>query len=586
MSKALARYFGIQKTYSDIWGKTQSAPEETLRAALRAFGVSSVADLRREKIPPVVVVEQGESRCLLVDSAGPWTLREEEGGSLALEPEKVTSTGRFLLRLPSHLPLGYHSLECEGHRCRFIVTPSQAFDPLEQQVWGISAQLYSLRSDRNWGIGDFTDLTHLVQQAASVGAGFVGLNPLHAVPLDKPPIASPYSPYSRTELNFMYLDIEQLPGYDASSLLDQGLRHKLKQVRESPLIEYELVHELKLSVLRKLFPDNLEERLQRECRRQLTAVQEMASKMPLGLYLDLALGCDLDSRDVQSESEMYACEMEMGAPPDAYNLNGQAWGIPPMLPHRLQQVGYEPFIQALRATMQFAGAIRIDHVMSLARLFWVPRGRSAAEGTYVRYPLKDLMGIVCLESHRNRCLVIGEDLGTVPAVITAEMKRRKLYSYKVLFFMQDEQGAFICPSRYGEQALLTTTTHDMANFWGFCRGDDIELRKSLGLFPNDSEYQEQKLARERDLKALGEAIGVEPFELGEQSFHAVLEFVERANCGLVAVPLEDLTRESYQVNLPGVGEGYDSWRYKMQTPVSELRLAERLGGVFRVRSVS
>src|SRR5438067_8749141 len=347
--------------------------------------------------------------------------------------------------------------------------PGRCYEPelLAQggRIWGFAVQLYGLRSKTNWGIGDFGDLRTLVELGAARGAGVIGVNPLHATQ------ASPYSPSSRLALNFLYLDVEALPEYARSSgaqrlVRTKAFQRKLGELRRAPLVDYAGVSLLKLHALRLVFRDTkpatgapstfaifealrekygggwdrwpreyrdpqssavkrvaranagrvaFHEWLQRAARAQLDAVQRRAHElgMPIGLYVDLALGADRGGAEVWADQEADALEATCGAPPDEVNPKGQDWGLPPYSPRALQASGYRPFRELLRANMPLGGALRVDHVMALSRLYWIPRGANADRGGYVYYPVDDLLAVLAAESRARKCVVIGEDLGTV-----------------------------------------------------------------------------------------------------------------------------------------------------------------------------
>jgi (1->4)-alpha-D-glucan 1-alpha-D-glucosylmutase len=306
-------------------------------------------------------------------------------------------------------------VELEGGRC---------YQPeiLEtRRLWGFMTQLYGLRSERNWGIGDFTDLRNLIEISASLGAAVVGVSPLHATQ------GSPYSPSSRHALNVLYIDVEAVPGFEKAP---KGV----KQLRDAELVDYEGVRRVKLAALEKLFPgkaagqatdfavfEALREEygggwqswpekfqspqsrevrafakkkarrvafhawLQHIARQQLDAAQRRAHElgMPIGLYVDLALGADRGGAEVWSDQDAYAVGASCGAPPDEFNPLGQDWGLPPYSPRALRAKGYRPFIELLRANMPVGGALRMDHVMALSRLWWIPQGAKPERGGYV-----------------------------------------------------------------------------------------------------------------------------------------------------------------------------------------------------------
>src|SRR5690606_15954827 len=218
----------------------------------------------------------------------------------------------------------------------------------------------------------------------------------------------------------------------------------------------------------------------------------------VGIYEDLAVSIDRGGAEAWANQDIYATSAAVGAPPDDFAPNGQDWGLPPVIPHRLRKHAYAPFIATLQANMRHSGALRIDHVMGLMRLFWVPPDGKAAEGTYVGYPFDDLLGLLALESERNRCLVIGEDLGTVPDEVRAALAERGVLSYRLLYFERSQGGEFKRPAEYPQQAIVAVTTHDLPTLAGWWEGRDLALRTQLALFPNEAMREAQIVARAQD----------------------------------------------------------------------------------------
>ncbi len=469
----------------------------------------------------------------------------------------------------------------------------------ERRLWGFAAQLYGLRSARNWGIGDFTDLGRLIEIAAGLGAAVVGVNPLHATK------GSPYSPSSRHALNVLYIDVEAVPGYEPSP----KLRRRLQVLRDADLVDYEAVRRAKLPVLESLFRkqkpvrprgsfpvfEALREQfgygwqswpeafhrpgskavkafakknaarvafhawLQWIARAQLDEVQRRARElgMPLGLYVDLALGADRGGAEVWSDQDAYAVGVSCGAPPDEFNPLGQDWGLPPYSPRALRAKAYRPFVDLLRANMPVGGALRIDHVMALARLWWIPQGGKADRGGYVAYPLRELLAILAAESRRARCLVIGEDLGTVPPGLRAALNQAGVLSYRPLIFEKDPSGEYRPPGAYPREALACVTTHDLPTWRGFWEAHDLELRKRLGL---TVDYSKQMGARKSDQRKLARAFERERLDLSARSAHA---FIARTPAKLAAVQPEDVLGMLEQANLPGTVAEHPNWRRKL-----------------------
>lgn len=303
--------------------------------------------------------------------------------------------------------------------------------------------------------------------------------------------------------------------------------------------------------------------------------------MEIGLYQDLAVGSSGTGSDSWAYRELFRDGASVGAPPDPYSDFGQNWGLPPIDPRALRRDRYRYFIQLLRSGFRHAGALRIDHVMGLFRLFWIPDGATGREGAYVRYPAEDLLGILALESRRHDALVVGEDLGVVPDHVPPAMRKWGLLSSRVLYFEREDGGGFQPQSRYPELSLASVNTHDMPTIRGFWSGRDIELRRSLGLIDEKGsgtgatqrEVEKTKLLdRMREDAALPlhdhpslDMAGVPAVK------RAVHEFLCASPAALVALSLDDLGDEVEPINVPGVGtDRYPCWSRKMHKTVLEI----------------
>ena len=493
-----------------------------------------------------------------------------------------------------------------------------------QRLWGFMTQLYGVRSQRNWGIGDFTDLKTLIGIAARLGAAVVGVNPLHATQ------GSPYSPSSRHALNVLYIDIEAVPGYEASP----RLRKRLQALRDSELVDYPAVRRIKREALERIFArttpgaklrtrhlrdfavfEALREKfgggwqswparfqdprskevkvfsaknagrvafhawLQMLARDQLGAAQRHAQElgMPLGLYVDLALGADRGGAEVWSDQDAYAVGASCGAPPDEFNPLGQDWGLPPYSPRALRAKAYRPFIDLLRANMPVGGALRMDHVMALSRLWWIPAGAKPERGGYVNYPFRELLAILAAESRRARCLVIGEDLGTVTADMRAALNAAGVLSYRPLLFENKPS------SDYPREALVCVTTHDLPTWRGYWAAHDLRLRKRLGL---TVDYDKETAARNADKERIARLLRNEGLDLSARSAHA---FIARTPSKLAMLQPEDVLEVLEQPNLPGTVEQHPNWRRKLPLELehwpAEPRVAA-LASVMAERSVA
>ncbi|HSR71080.1 MAG TPA: 4-alpha-glucanotransferase, partial [Kiloniellales bacterium] len=704
----LADLVGIQSDYLDAWGTRRQVPEETKRRILAALGfpVEDPAALKQDVearlgnrrdhlVPPVLVLRDPErSRSLAFASAKShrralhWQLNCEDGrihrGRAAAAESGPADKNWIAIELPPDLPTGYHDLEirtAEGRSLgtsRLIVAPARCWRPAELEgdgrLWGISAQLYSVRSARNWGLGDLTDLAALFRGAARCGAGAVGINPLHALFPERPDHASPYSPSSRLFLNPLYLDVEAIEDYRDSALARRlvdspAFRNKLAAARRAERIDYRAVAALKLEVLEILYqsfrerclenpehprtadfrdfcgaggdslrlyclfhallehfraqgsdgswrswpPDYRDPRspvvarfaaeheeriefqayLQWQTDLQLRRAGGTAHRLglPVGLYGDLAVGADPGGAEAWADQDLFVPDVSVGAPPDPWNLKGQTWGSPPMNPEKLANAAYQPFVEVLRANMRHAGALRIDHVLGLMRLFWIPAGLGPDSGAYVRYPWRDLIAIVALESVRNRCLVVGEDLGTLPEGLREALAEAGILSYRLLYFEKDSENRFRPPDAYEREAVVSVTTHDLPTIAGYWHGRDLRLRSRLDLWPSDEMRRDEQRNRARDKSALISALaeedlahdGAVPEAPPTDEIHA---FLARTPSRLLLVQLEDILGSLEQMNLPGTVDEHPNWRRKLSRDLATTlnhpaltRLARRIGAI-------
>ena len=692
----LASAVGIIDSYVDQTGReVRETSDQTRRALLAAMSIDASteaaaqasldalrAEARAQLIEPTRVVEVTDSsrRLLAVRApasrhrSGPWRLEvESEDGEVRRSDGPWRGDTELEVTLPD-LPPGYHHIRLTlsasadewASEQTLIIVPSRCTSPDEllgdDDAFGIVANLYTVRSGRNWGIGDLTDLSALGDWAAAEGADFLGLSPLHAL-RNRDGDISPYNPVSRLYRNPIYIDIERIPELaNAGSLRDRisspDMRAELDALRDAPFIRYDDIIAAKrtaLDALHRVFgeqargssvggerarayaefvaregdalsdfalwmtlaelpeygPDwrawpielrdphgtaarRLAERhaervelhrwLQFEIDRQLgeTARRTRGAGMRIGLYNDLAIGSSPGGADTWANQELFVATASVGAPPDPYAAAGQNWQFPPIEPAALRASGYRYFVDLLRAALRHAGALRIDHVLGLFRLFWIPNDDTESAGAYVRYPTADLLGIVALESVRHRALVIGEDLGTVPPEVAPALEKWGILSSRVLEFERDARGAFRRAGDYPPLSLATANTHDLAPIDGFWNGRDIELRRDAGLIADDGAAACARSSRERERVALVELLaseGVLPTpsapESGAALRAAVHAFLCRTPSRLVGLSLDDLSGETEPVNLPGTTrEQFPSWTRKMKRTLESLTTSE------------
>lgn len=518
-------------------------------------------------------------------------------------------------------------------------------DPLTR-MWGIAVQLYQLRSQRNWGIGDFADLAALAEMAAAEGADFIGLNPLHALFLSNPDACSPFSPSNRRFLNPLYIAVDQVPGYARSDLLDPDA---LAQVRQGDLVDYAAVARLKIPALRALWGQQrqpsdsfnafraaggqplLRHALFEAISEHLTAkghgagwrswpkewqdvdgdaVRTFASDNPdavtfhiwlqwladqqleqareacraagmrIGLYLDFAVGEAPDGSGTWSDRAMVVPGVHVGAPPDWFDEQGQNWGLAPLSPVAMIRQQAAPFRALIEDATRRADALRIDHAMGLWQLFLIPEGMTAAEGTYARYPCRDMLTALAQASQKQRTIVIGEDLGNVPEGFRDVMEEVGILSYRILLFEQTDAG-FIPPQDYPLQALVCLSTHDLPTFQGWWRGDDVMLRGEHGAISEQAVAEQTKArARERrdllrelahqKLLAMTRAVSTNTDAASLDLVIAAHALMARTPSLLFAARLEDLAGERAPVNLPGTTDSYPNWRRKLGVTLENL----------------
>lgn len=706
-----ARLWGIDLAYWDIFGKKHEAADEVVSAILAALGVdsSSAQSLNRaiearlveewSQILPeaeVVSLHGGTPPWINLPQeaeAGPLrVVFEWEGGSraeyaysastLELLGQATLKRRRYSRRripLPPEARLGYHTMHVEAldGETRFtattelIVTPERAYLPpvLESQGKGagIGASLYSLRSRRNWGCGDFGDLPAFCDWVANeLKCSFVALNPLHLIANRLPYNASPYLPVSTYFKNFIYLDLERIPEFQRSVLVHKRLQEprvqqKIAQLRHKDLVDYEGVaafkqgflalcylefrHELRRNTSRaqeflqwcegqrdlmdpfttfcaldramhkrdrnvwiwQHWPEPYQDPASPEvaqfaARRkhlrqyyawvqwltfqQLEEAGEAAwqAGLSIGLYHDLALATDQCGADVWAQRDLFVMGCRVGAPPDDFSPNGQDWAFPPPHYERHRRTAYRHFRESIRRNMMAGGALRIDHVMRFFRLYWIPEGFSAAEGTYVRDYAENLVRILALESVRNQVLIVGEDLGTVEPATRETLEKFGILSYRLFFFERDGSGAMKPPEQYPADALVATSTHDLPTLAGAWIGRDIEARDYAGLLPEHAEYERQWADRRELKQQILDALFAEDLmpeyytrraseipELTGELHNAAIGYLARTPAKLFQVNQEDLIKQLDHQNLPGSTWQYPNWQRKAGCYLEDLR---------------
>ncbi|MBZ0157374.1 MAG: 4-alpha-glucanotransferase [Alphaproteobacteria bacterium] len=703
---------GIVPEYWDVFGIRHVASQETKRAILRAMGMNidsaeGVAEeIRKVRgrpwnnfLDPVKVISvhdqpfflsvfipvpEGEEGRLSLS----WSVEDEQGkrfeylltgDAVVVSGQKWVDGIRYIevrLQDTGTRDIGYYFINVlcrhpdavfpDGKNfmrkaSRVIIAPDRCYLPPDLETgrtWGLSVNLYAVRSSRNWGVGDFTDLKDILGTISGLGGGFVGINPLHAIPNKAPYGISPYSPISRLYKNFIYLDMDSIPDVaeseEAQKVMQSEIFHRqIEEVRRSPCIEYKKIAFLKKTILQFAFEHFCDNHYRKSTERgedfrryvreesvtlesyalfvalweymnatrkvyiwqdwdseyfdpEGSAVREFRdsheedvlfykylqwlievqhreaaegasrSGMPVGIYHDLAIGSIGGGSNAWSYQGLIAGSIDVGAPPDDFNITGQNWNFPPMVPERLRETGYEFFTDIIRRNMKHNGALRIDHALGMFRLFWIPCGMPAVEGAYVIYPVEDLLRIIALESVRNKTMVIAEDLGTVGENVHDTLFRFRMHSYRLLYFGRNyPDPSFTRPEHYPETALCTVTTHDLPTLYGYWIGRDLESKKLLSLFRDEEQWQRFVRDRERDKGLLLEALkskGILPPgypadpsqipSMTEELCLAIYEYLARTPCKLTAVSLDDLIGTLDQQNMPGTTSECPNWVQK------------------------
>ncbi|HIF9393450.1 TPA: 4-alpha-glucanotransferase [Photobacterium damselae] len=696
--KHVAHMAGITDKYISAWGDEATVEDETLSRLLAALGYdvrndealleSARKKNRTEVLAPVKVIRAGEPMQVELHlgasarvSDFSWRLETEQGevfeGWLQsqLVADERDEGQPLVFALPNDLAWGYHKLTVSRKRRKspyemtLIVTPTACYKQTallnNKKLWGTSVQLYSVRTQHNWGIGDFGDLKQLVADIAKNGGDFVGLNPIHSLFPANPEGASPYSPSSRRWLNVIYIDVSSVCEFAQSDAAQQlvgshEFQQRLAEARQSNWVNYSEVACLKMAALRLLFDTFVTRHLEKNTERakqflnfveqggesllhqaafdalhallksqddtmwgwpvfpeyyrhfdnqavqtfiqenqhevqlymylqwladcQLAEVQELAEEkgMVMGLYRDLAVGvCDSGAETWAQHGEL-CLDVSVGAPPDILGPLGQNWGLPPLNPEVLVERAYQPYIDLLRANMRHCGALRIDHVLGLLRLWWIPKGESAKAGAYMYYPVEDLLAILALESHRHQCTVIGEDLGTVPDEIIDKLATAGVHSYKVFFFETAEDGGYFSPRHYPDQSMAALCTHDMPTLRGFWHCDDLKMGSELGLYPDQDAlnglFDSRAESKQRILDSL-DWHGYLSQNIGRNAAYVPMDsklsegmqlHLAAGASALLSLQLEDWLEMDKPVNIPGTVDEYPNWRRKLSTTLDDL----------------
>ncbi|WP_446697442.1 4-alpha-glucanotransferase [Thorsellia kenyensis] len=661
---------GIGLSYHNAFGQNQEINEFTLTKLLSALNTEAANSIQPlNYLEPVYIGYVGNHEQITVNIEGDfqWQIILENGEIFAHGQQNWKT-----LDIPCTLELGYHSLKIHSlddnktETASIIITPHRCFEQNElvsnKKLWGVCVQLYTLKSESYWGVGDFGCLKQLIHQIASKGGAYIGLNPLHSLFPANPESASPYAPSSRKWINVIYIDVDNVEDFKNNPQAqkwfnDSTIQSILAEARNAEYVNYTQVQYLKKEALKIAFEqfltraedcpskksfqefkkkggqslyqqaafDALHEKLsandimqwgwpvwdkqysdfhqpavQAFCLghtqsidfytwlqwlafTQLDECYEVCKdlNMPIGLYRDLAVGVGEGGAEIWGDKALYCLDASVGAPPDILGPQGQNWGLPPMHPKVLYNRAYQPFIDLLRANMQSCGALRMDHVMGLLRLWWIPYGETADKGAYMHFNVDHFLAIIALESHRNQCMVIGEDLGTVPPEIVDKLHYKGVYSYKVVYF-ENNNNYFIDPEHYKQQAIATITTHDLPTLSGYWSKYDFDLGKEVGVYKNEDVLHQLSEDRNHKKQGLLDALhrkgcfdthftgNAMEADMSLSLNKAIHKFTALTNAALIGLQPEDWILTKTPVNIPGTSEEYPNWRRKLGCTIEEM----------------
>ncbi len=613
---ALADLCGILPAYHDLHGGQRITSPETQRALLAADGVDvsspaairdSLAALRHAGqdrwFPEEVIIEAGAETHLGFGLGATWALRagDDEVVAEGLPADHIT--------LPPLAPDIYVlRAEASGRieEVTVLAAPSRlpSIEDLTGQtrLWGLNCALYGLRSGSNAGLGDFDDLAGMAEIAGGQGAGFLGINPIHSMGYADRAAISPYSPSHRGYLNTSHIALNGADGFQAIRAAEH-VDYAAHKPAHSAALEAmfaafdgdpgfdtfrqaggaDLARFARFEALCEVhgpdwtrWPDDpgpLEPAretfhawLQWRADGQLAEAQARAKAagMPLGLYLDLAVGPRRDGAEAWCERDAIAQGVSIGAPPDHLSPEGQNWSLAAFAPRKLRVQHYAPLRRILAATMRHAGVIRIDHVLGLNRSFWIPDDGSP--GGYIRQPFEALLAVIKIEAARHACAVIGEDLGLVPEGFRETMRGHGFYGYSVLQYEKDHEGKFRTPGDGAAEVLACFATHDTPTLRGYVGGRDVDWWRDLGWIDADraDEINRQRQAELDRMPRAGDLAS---------SIHALLA---HAPAALVAVQLDDALEAVEAQNLPGTIDAHPNWRRKYDVDLDDLARDPRL----------
>ena len=636
---ALARAAGLQVDWHDARGTPKRVNAETLRAVMSALGYPAgtrgeiaeskarISDEKR-KVRPLLVTRPGAG--IRLDAAGRSLRLRLENGEWQT-PDMPASAGHGVtVRAPR--AYGYHTLLLDDRNMTLAVVPKRCFgiDDLRPgaKLAGIGVQIYALHGGTTGRFGDFAALAEFAARAAAHGIDAVMTNPTHALFAARPDQISPYAPSTRLFLNPLYAGIPSRPRVRAPAALIDWRRagvEKYATLRAS-FEDFERAgnqdefdrfctsggarlfqHALFEALDRYFSADGIQgwrnwprpfeapaasgaQRFAAEHRREilyhqylqwitsrsLSAAHAAArQRMAIGLIADMAVGMDPQGSHAWSAPSELLMGLHVGAPPDIFNTAGQDWGLTALSPAGLRATGYSAFIETLRAGMRHAGGIRIDHAMGLKRLWVIPAGAAPGEGVYLSFPQKDMTGLIALESQRHRAIVVGEDLGTVPAGFRDDLERAGIMGMQVLWFERGSNGRFVQHRKWRRAAVAMTTTHDLPTVAGWWTERDIDWRarvKGFSRAVGAKERRERRADRKTLWAAFVQAKCARAKAPGRKNpgpaVDAAVAYAGSSTCALAIIPFEDIAGEAEQPNSPGTTDEHPNWRRRdrLRTP--------------------
>jgi len=598
---------GIARVWRDVAGNEHVVGDTTLQAIVDALCVAPAEDL----LEPLVTADAG-APIRLRGQPGLCRISFEGGGVWEGEAE---AAGGAHITIPAIAAPGYHRLTTSGAEQTIAVAPRRGFTLAdaaggESKIWGLAVQLYALRRAYDGGVGDFQALDEFVRGACAFGADAVAISPVHAQFSADVTRFAPYAPSHRAALNVMHIPVD-LPGETDEQDIDWAaagaarlavLQARYETARDAaglaafvassgPGVKNHASFEALSAALgsvdfrawpaayrdpaspevQRFLEDHGAEQqfhlwLQFQADQALAKVQRTARDggAKIGLIADLAVGVDPGGSQSWSRQGETLRGLQIGAPPDHVNREGQGWGITAFSPLGLRRGGFAPFIDMLRHSLRHAGGVRIDHVMGLARLWVIPSGASPVEGAYLTMPSEDLLRLVRLESQRHRAVILGEDLGTLPHGYQEILEASGIAGLRVMWFERDGM-AFKPPAQWSSSAVAMTSTHDLPTVAGWWQGTDIGWRERLRMAGDD---EVQRAAERPELWAAFQASGAADGPMpgtgdGAAAADAACAHLGHAASTLALLPVEDALALPEQPNLPGTTDEHPNWRRRL-----------------------